>query len=81
MDQDTCDVILNDVQTSFLWYPYPLVSGFITDETTLPGLKLCTAEDIAVMKLSAIGSRGSRKFSTICIRFIKAFRNSIQGRC
>jgi len=61
MDQDTCDVILNDVQTSFLWYPYPLVSGFITDETTLPGLKLCTAEDIAVMKLSAIGSRGSRK--------------------
>ena len=61
MDQDTCDVILDGVQTSFLWYPYPLVSGFITDDTMLPGLKLCGVKDIAVMKLSAIGSRGSRK--------------------
>jgi len=61
VDQDTCDVILDDVQTSFLWYPYPLVSGFITDDATLPGLKLCGVEDIAMMKLSAIGSRGSRK--------------------
>ena len=61
MDQDTCDVILDGVQTSFLWYPYPLVSDFFIDGTTLPGLKLCGVEDIAVMKLSAIGSRGSRK--------------------
>ena len=61
MDQDTCDVILDGVQTSFLWYPYPLVSDFFIDGTTLPGLKLCSVEDIAVMKLSAIGSRGSRK--------------------
>ena len=61
VDQDTCDVLLDGVQTSFIWYPYPLVSDLVMEAASVPGLKLCGVEDIAVMKLSAIGSRGSRK--------------------
>ena len=61
VDRDTCDVSIDDVQVSFLRYPYPLIADLVTDEAAMPGLRLCGPEDIAAMKLSAIGSRGSRK--------------------
>lgn len=61
LDRDTCDVSIGGIQTSFMRYPYPLVSEPVVDEVAFGGLTLCNPEDIAVMKLSAIGSRGARK--------------------
>lgn len=61
LDHDTCDVTIDGIQVCFMWYPYPLVSEWVVDKVTFPGLKLCGVEDIAVMKLSAIGGRGARK--------------------
>lgn len=61
LDRDTCDVSIDDIQVSFMRYPYPIIADFVADRAALPGLRLCGAEDIAAMKLSAIGGRGSRK--------------------
>ncbi len=61
LDSDTCDVIIDGVQVSFMRYPYPLIESLVSGDDALPRLKLCAAEDIAVMKLSAIGRRGARK--------------------
>lgn len=61
VDSDTCDVVIQGVQVSFMRYPYPLISSFAAGDPEFPGLKLAGIDDIAVMKLSAIGGRGSRK--------------------
>lgn len=61
VDRDTCDISIDAVQVSFMRYPYPLVSAPIAGDALIPGLKMYGPEDIAAMKLSAIGSRGARK--------------------
>ena len=58
---DTCDAAVRGVQVSFLRYPYPLVGPLVRDEAALPGLALAGLDDIAAMKWSAIGGRGSKK--------------------
>ena len=56
----TCDVILNGVQVSFFYYPNKIINDFIiTDE--MPKLKMASILDIAIMKVVAIGGRGSKK--------------------
>lgn len=56
----TCDVILNGVQVSFFYYPNKVINDFvITDE--MPKLKIASILDIAIMKVVAIGGRGSKK--------------------
>lgn len=56
----TCDVILNGVQVSFFYYPNKIIADFIiTDE--MPKLKMASILDIAIMKVVAIGGRGSKK--------------------
>lgn len=56
----TCDLILNGVQISFFYYPNPLIDNVIkVDE--MPNLKMASIIDIAIMKIVAIGGRGSKK--------------------
>ncbi len=57
----TCDVLIDGIQVSFFHYPYPRIAPPLTDFNGFPGLKLSSLDDIAAMKLSAIGSRASRK--------------------
>lgn len=56
----TCDVILEDVQVSFFYYPNEIVEEFVETQE-IPNLKLASILDIAIMKVIAIGGRGSRK--------------------
>lgn len=56
----TCDVILNGVQVSFFYYPNQVISDFVTIEE-MPKLKMASILDIAIMKIVAIGGRGSKK--------------------
>lgn len=56
----TCDVILNNVQVSFFYYPNKVINSFILVEE-MCNLKIASILDIAVMKIVAIGGRGSKK--------------------
>ena len=60
-DRDTCDLLIHQIQVSFFRYPYPLVNSLVTGAKPLNALKMASVDDIAAMKLSAIGHRGSRK--------------------
>ena len=55
--QDTLHGVLAETKVSFLRYPYQLL--FPTED--LEGLKVADTRDIAVMKIAAISSRGSKK--------------------
>jgi len=61
VEPDTCDMLVDQVQVSLFRYPYPMVSDFVRGEGTWSSLKLAGIDDIAVMKWSGIGNRGSRK--------------------
>lgn len=56
----TCDVNINNVQVSFFYYPNKVINEFIRTEE-MPKLKIASILDIAVMKITAIGGRGSKK--------------------
>ncbi len=56
----TCEVIINGVQVSFSHYPYDMCKDFVLDRE-MENLKMASPEDIAAMKMSAIGSRGAKK--------------------
>ncbi len=56
----TCDIILNGVQVSFFYYPNKVIKNFVTVEE-MPKLKIASILDIAIMKVVAIGGRGSKK--------------------
>ncbi len=57
----TCDVTIDGVQVSFFHYPYPMAAPPVGGGEEFPQLRMLSVADIAAMKLSAIGSRGSRK--------------------
>lgn len=58
---DTCDVLADGVQISFFRYPCPTVGAPVGGEPDFPALRMACVDDIAAMKLAAVGSRGSRK--------------------
>lgn len=58
--EGTCDLTLSGVQVSFFFYPHPLLKPLVRDPS-YPLLKLASVEDIAAMKVSAIGGRGEKK--------------------
>lgn len=60
IERGTIDVIISGVKVSFLHYPYEMCKAFIKDKE-MKNLKMASVEDIAAMKLSAIGSRGAKK--------------------
>ena len=56
----TVDVLLNNAQVSFFYYPNNVLKEFIkTDE--IENLKMASIIDIAAMKVAAIGGRGAKK--------------------
>ena len=56
----TVDVLLNNVQVSFFYYPNNVLKEFIkTNE--IENLKMASIIDIAAMKVAAIGGRGAKK--------------------
>ena len=58
--EGTCDVILNNVQVSFFYFPNKVINNF-EKTAEIPKLNLASILDIAVMKVVAIGGRGSKK--------------------
>lgn len=51
---------VDGIQVTWLYYPNPLLDELIT-VSAVPGLRLASLTDIAVMKWAALSSRGSRK--------------------
>lgn len=72
VDIETVYLNINNIQISFIGYDYPLLAPKIL----LPEYEiyLASPDDIACMKLSAIGSRGSRKDFVDMYFLIKQFR-------
>jgi hypothetical protein len=60
LGEGTCDVNADGIQISFFYYPRPLLAPLVKDKE-LPGLAMASLEDIACMKMSAIGSRSAKK--------------------
>lgn len=61
IEPDTCDILIDGAKVSFIFYPYKLVEAFVQGSGDFDRLRMASPEDIAAMKLSAIGSRGARK--------------------
>lgn len=59
-DRGTCEVIMNGIKVSFFEYQYDTVYEYVRDKD-LPSLAMASIEDIAAMKVAAIGGRGSKK--------------------
>lgn len=51
---------VNGIRVTWLYYPNPLLDELITSPD-IPGLRLASLIDIALMKWAALSSRGSRK--------------------
>jgi len=56
----TCDVVISGIQVSFFRYPYKLLRPPRSSQA-YPGIRLASVEDIACMKVIAVGQRGARK--------------------
>jgi predicted nucleotidyltransferase component of viral defense system len=59
IDIETCYVMIENIQVSFLRYDYPLLQPPILFPEY--GVPLASLDDISAMKLAAIASRGARK--------------------
>lgn len=60
LNKGTCNLIIRGIQISFFEYPYVLIKQTIP-AVPITELKLASVEDIAAMKMSAIGGRGAKK--------------------
>jgi hypothetical protein len=58
-DRETCYLLVENVQVSFLGYDYPLLQTKVLCAEY--GIYLAGIDDIAAMKLAAVASRGSRR--------------------
>jgi hypothetical protein len=58
-DRETCYLLVDNVQVSFLGYDYPLLQTKVLCAEY--AIYLAGTDDIAAMKLAALASRGSRK--------------------
>lgn len=56
----TLDMKIDGVQVSYFNYEYNMINPYINDKD-LPTLSMASPQDIAAMKISAIGSRGEKK--------------------
>ncbi len=54
---NTLDIFFDSVKISFFYYPYSLVKSLKTAKK----IKISSVEDISLMKLSAISTRGNKK--------------------
>ncbi len=58
--RNTFHGILDNVQVTFLRYPYPLIHPFVVSEES-PNLRMASLLDIGTMKMIAVSQRGARK--------------------
>jgi len=58
ISRGTLNILIDGIKLQFLQYPYNVIKLY---ETDIEGISLASVDDIASMKLSAIGSRGSKK--------------------
>jgi len=56
-EENTLDITIKNIQTSFFNYPYPSIGK----PMLFKKIKIASIEDIALMKLAAATSRGSKK--------------------
>lgn len=56
----TLDLIINDIQVSFFYFPNHLIDNYVLCDR-IPCLKLASIMDITAMKMIAIGGRGAKK--------------------
>lgn len=72
IDTETVYLNMNNIQISFIGYDYPLLAPKIL--LSEYEIYLASPDDIACMKLSAIGSRGAKKDFVDMYFLIKQFR-------
>ncbi len=60
LNRGTCNLFVDGIQVSFFEYPYPMVNETVTG-SDINNLFLASINDIAVMKMAAIGDRGAKK--------------------
>jgi len=58
ISRGTLNILVEGIKLQFLQYPYNIIE---LKDTEIQDIKLSSIDDISAMKLSAIGSRGSRK--------------------
>jgi len=58
ISRGTLNILVDDIKLQFLQYPYNVKNLY---ETDIEDICLSSLDDISAMKLSAIGSRGSKK--------------------
>lgn len=56
----TCDLIIDDVQVSFFYFPNEVLDNYTIDDK-MKNIKLASILDLAIMKINAIGGRGEKK--------------------
>jgi len=71
----TLNILVDGIKLQFLQYPYNVIKLI---ETEIKDIRLASIDDISAMKLSAIGSRGSKKdfFDLYCIYHLISDFNS-----
>ena len=74
---DQLNVLINDIKTTFLYYPYPVI------ETcgTYQNVQIATIREIAAMKAFSLGRRLSYKDYVIPIRFDRSCKKTRMGLC
>ncbi len=60
LNSGTCNLFVDGIQVSFFEYPYPMINPTISDPE-MKNLFLASTDDIAAMKMAAIGDRGAKK--------------------
>ena len=60
LNSGTCNLFVDGIQVSFFEYPYPMINPMISDPD-MKNLFLASTDDIAAMKMAAIGDRGAKK--------------------
>lgn len=66
---------LGGVRTSFFWFPYKMLQGFLIED----GIRLAGLGDIAAMKVNAIIGRGSKKDFVDLYAIIKHTKREIRA--
>ena len=60
LNKGTCNLFVDGIQISFLEYPYSMINPLISG-SEIKNLSLASTDDIAAMKMAAIGDRGAKK--------------------
>jgi hypothetical protein len=69
-EEGTLHSIIDDVKTSLLYYPYPVLYPF----TKIAGVNIASVGDIACMKAVAISQRGEKKDFYDMVEVLKIYR-------